>query len=218
MRALSSDPPSHRLHCLGGEPAPPGMAADLGRLARLPERARERFWDALGPALADPLPAEAGAALDAFAQTHHVPDDDLARALKAGRFLVREACARGLDRARFEEDVVSLAGGPRSPEAVITAPILLSHYDAAKAALRAAMVAQTVADHGPTLETIEWRVDAVLASSRGDALEARVAVLTLGYRQGDRVERLSLLLPPQKVEELRRACERMQVRALTQRP
>lgn len=197
------------LFCLGGEPAPEAVGADLRALARLPERARARFWDALGPALPDPLPPSVEASLDAFARTFEVPPDELARALKASRFLVREACARGLDRARFEDDVVRVAGGPLSPEAAVIAPILLSQYDQARAALAASAARATLADHGTVLESIEWRLDGVLASSRGDAGGAKIGILTLGYRRGDRTEHITLQLSPDKIEELRRACERM---------
>lgn len=197
------------LHCLGGKAAPEAIVADLKTLARLPERARARFWDALGPALPDPVPASVEPALDTFARAFDAPRDDLARALKASRFLVREACARGLDRARFEEDVVRLAGGPVSPEAAVIAPILLSRYDAARATLGASAFRDTLTDHGAVVESIEWRVDVVLASSRGDAGAAKIAVLTLGYRDGDRKDRITLHLSPEKLEELRSACERM---------
>ncbi|HVK67384.1 MAG TPA: COMM domain-containing protein [Polyangium sp.] len=197
------------LFCLGGKPAPEAIVDDLKTLARLPERARARFWDALGPALPEPLPASVEATLDTFARAFEASPDDLARALKASRFLVREACARGLDRKRFEEDVVRIAGGPLSPEAAVIAPILLSRYDAVRATLGAASFRDTLTDHGAVLESIEWRLDAVLASSRGDAGAAKIAVLTLGYRDGDQKDRITLHLSPEKLEELRRACERM---------
>ena len=206
---MSADDDSPALHAFGGKPAPAGIGADLRVVARLPERARQRLWDALGPALAEPLPASIEQALDAFARAFAVANDDLARAVKACRFLVREAALRGVDRARFEEDLVRLAGGPRSPDAAVIAPLLLSRYDAACAAVRAETVERTMREHGASLVSVEWRVDAILASSRGDALDTKTALLTLGYTAGSREERLTLHLSRDKIEELRRACERM---------
>lgn len=197
------------LHALGGQRAPAGLDADLRLLAHLPERARGHFWDALGPSLADPLPASIEQTLDTFARTFAVPNDDLARAIKACRHLLREACSRGLDRARLEEDIVLLAGGPLSPEAAVIAPILLSRYDAARAAVRAALVDSTLQDHGASVVSVEWRVDTIRSSSRAAALDERTALLTLGYKQGAREERVTLHLSRQKLEELRLACERM---------
>lgn len=197
------------LHCLGGREAPHGIAADLCVLARLSDRARAHFWDALGPSLAEPLPASIEATLHDFMTAFDVREADLARAIKASRFLVREACARGVDAAHFEDDLVRLAGGPRSPEAAVVAPILLLGYGAARSAMRAAMVESTISDHGASLVSIEWRVDSILSSSRGDALDAKTAILTLGYKRGSHEERLTLHVSAPKLEELRLACERM---------
>jgi hypothetical protein len=197
------------LFCLDGENAPDAIAADLRLVARLPEAARARFWEALGPALAEPVPESVETTLDTFARAFDIPPNDLGRALKASRFLVREASARGLDRAKFEEDIVGLCGGTTSPEAAIIAPILLSRYEAARSSLGAKAFRETVADHGYVLRSVEWRVDAVLASSRGNPGNAHIAVLTLGYGHGEKEEQLTLHVTPDKLEELRRACERM---------
>lgn len=197
------------LFCLDGEKAPEAIVADLRLLATLPEAARARFWDALAPALAEPVPDSVESTFDAFARTHDVHPNVLGRALKASRFLVREASARGLDRSRFEEDIVRLCGGAVSPEAVIIAPLLLSRYDAARASLANLAFRQTASDHGYVLRSVEWRLDSVLASSRGHAGGGRIAVLTLGYGQGQDEKHLTLQVTPDKLEELRRACERM---------
>jgi hypothetical protein len=197
------------LLCLDGEKAPEAIVADLRLLASLPEAARVRFWDALGPALSEPVPDSIETTLDTFARAYDVHPNVLGRALKASRFLVREACARNLDRSRFEDDIVQLCGGTMSPEAAIVAPILLSRYEAARASLGAVAFRETVADHGDILRSVEWRLDSVLASSRGNTGGARIAVLTLGYGRGDDEKHLTLHITPDKLEELRRACERM---------
>jgi hypothetical protein len=197
------------LFCLDGREAPAGITADLLLLAALPERARERFWEALGPALADPLPPAVEASLDMFAKSFGVSTNDLARALKASRFLVREACARGLVVSRFEDDLVSLVGGPLSPEAAVIAPILLSRYEDARGAFQAAITRAVLADHGAVLTSVEWRVDTLHASSRGNAGGSRIAVLTLGYQEAGRDAKLTLQVPPDKLAALLQACERL---------
>lgn len=197
------------LFCLDGEKAPDAIAADLRLVASLPEKARARFWEALGPALPEPVPESVETALDAFARAFDVPSNELARALRASRFLVREASARGLDRTQFEEDIIRLCGGTLAPEAAIIAPILLSRYEAARASLGATAFRETIADHGYVLRSVEWRIDSVLASSRGNTGGARVAVLTLGYGRSNEEKQLTVHVTPDKLEELRRACERM---------
>lgn len=197
------------LHCLDGAAAPEAIAGDLRLVAKLPEAARARFWDALGPALAEPVPDSIETTLDTFSRAYDVHPNLLGRALKASRFLVREASARGLSPSRFEEDVTSLCGGALSPESVVVAPLLLSRYESARRSLVGTAYLETVKDHGDFLQSIEWRIDAVLASSRGHGGETRVAFLTLGYGEGDDKKHLTLQITPEKIEELRRACERM---------
>ena len=157
----------------------------------------------------DPVPDSIDETLDAFARTHDVHPNVLGRMLKASRFLVREACARNLNRSHFAEDIVQLCGGAITPESVIIAPILLSRYEAARASLCAGAFRASVADHGYVLRSVEWRIDSVLASSRGNTGGARLAVLTLGYGQGNDEKNLTLHVTPDKLEELRSACERM---------
>jgi len=197
------------LHCLDGDSAPEAIAGDLQLVAKLPEAARARFWEALGPALAEPVPDSIEMTLDTFSKTYDVHPNLLGRALKASRFLVREASARGLPAARFEEDVISLCGGSLAPESVVIAPLLLSRYEAARSSLSGAAFQETVQDHGYVLKSIEWRVDSILASSRGHAGGSRMAVITLAYGQGAEEKLLTLQVTPDKIEELKRACERM---------
>jgi hypothetical protein len=197
------------LHCLDGEKAPEAIVGDLRLVASLPDAARAQFWDALGPALAEPVPDSVETTLDTFARKYDLNPNLLGRALKASRFLVREASGRGLDRSRLEEDIHRICGGALSPEAAIVAPVLLSRYESARSSLGAKAFRATVADHGDVLHSVEWRVDAVLASSHGDAGGGRIGILTLGYGHGQDEKQLTLHLTPDKLEELRRACERM---------
>lgn len=200
---------SQPLHCLDGAPAPPAIAGDLRLVATLPEAARARFWEALGPALVEPVPDSIETTLDSFSRMYDVHPNLLGRALKASRFLVREASARGLSTSKFEEDVTALCGGALSPESVVIGPLLLSRYESARSSLMGTAYLEAVKDHGATLQSIEWRMDAVLASSRGHGGETRIAFMTFGYGDDENKKTLTLQVTPEKIEELRRACERM---------
>lgn len=200
---------SQSLHCLDGASAPAAIAGDLRLVATLPEAARSRFWDALGPALAEPVPDSIETTLDTFSRAYDVHPNLLGRALKASRFLVREASARGLSASKFEEDVMELCGGALSPDSVVIAPLLLSRYESARKSLMGTAYLESVKDHGDMLQSIEWRIDAVLASSRGHGGETRVSFITLGYGDGETKKNLTLQVTLEKIEELRRACERM---------
>ena len=194
----TGDPP---LHSLGGRPAPGEIARDLALVLDLPPSARERLWEALGPCLVDPLPATTEGHLDAFCQAHEAPPDVLARAIKACRFLLRNAGGRGLPRERFAEDLAALCPAPELPA------ILLAGYDAAVAQVRRDLLRGALLDHGNVLEGVDWRVDHVATSSRGGLLREPVGVLTLRYRSGGKEDRITLQLVPDALHDLHRACE-----------
>lgn len=206
--ARNVDPPaapaSIKLHCLGGSGAPPGIAEDLARLPELPATARQSLWEALGPCLVDPLDQQVEELLSRFCRVHRADDDRVAAVIKACRFLLREACSLDLSRALFAEDLARLSG----PDAELAA-ILLPGYDAAKAQIRAEILRGSLADHGKLLEGIDWRVDYLTTSSRGDKLRIPVALLTLRYREGKRKKRVTLQLLPDAIKDLRAICDRM---------
>jgi hypothetical protein len=170
----------------------------------LPPAAKRQLWQALGPSLTEPVPPEVERLLDAFCARHGVSDVDLATALKACRFLLREASRADLDAAAFAADVDALSGGS---EEIRT--ILLAGYEAAKSVLRREILRNSILDHGRLLAGVDWRLDRVLASEHGSNIGASVAVLTLRYREGDRQERLTLHVLPETLRELRDACDKL---------
>lgn len=191
-----------KLHALGGAAAPPGMAVDLQKILLLSASARQHFWEALGPSLREPLPPEIEAQLDHFCRAHASDDALLAPAIKACRFLVRRAAALDLSRALFAEDLAQLAGS--APE---LAALLLAGYESGKAFVRREIVRGALLDHGKLLEGLDWRVERLTASNRGDKLDARVVSLTLRYREGERNERITLQMLPESIAELRAMCD-----------
>src|SRR5262245_41439450 len=80
-----------RLRCLGGGEAPPELGDDLRRLLSLPREALEHFWQVLGPSLQAELSQQTERLLDVYCAAYKIDDEDLARAIKACRFLLREA-------------------------------------------------------------------------------------------------------------------------------
>jgi hypothetical protein len=193
--------PDRPLYTLGGRPAPPEIARDLALLLELSPPAKARLWEALGPCLVEPLPDTVEARLDAFCQAHGARAEILAPALKACRFLVRQASARDLPQGRFAEDLANLHPSPE------IADILLAGYEAAKAQVRRELLRGALLDHGNVLVGVDWRIDQVVTSSRGGLLHAPVGVLTLRYRAGGKEERLSVQIVPEALRELHQACE-----------
>lgn len=203
VASASPDPPL-RLYCLGGGEAPPELGADLRRLLRLPAEARHKIWQALGPSLAEKLAPETERLLDVFCAAYRVDDEDLARIVKACRFLIREAARRDVPAGALAEDLEALC--PAEP---LIKELVLAGYDPARAHLRGEIIKAALVDHGKLLVGVNWRVDAIQASERGSALQVPVAMLTLHYREGVETGRMTLQILPDMVRELKQACEKV---------
>lgn len=189
------------LHALGGQPVPEEVLRDIALVLELSPSARARFWEALGPCLVEPLPDTLETRLDAFCRAHEARAGDLARALKACRFLVWQASTRGLPRDVFAQDLASVHPSKE------LADILLTGYEAAKAQVRRELLRGALVDHGNVLDGVDWRMDQVTTSSRGGVLREPVGVITLRYRAGGKEERLTVQLVPETLRELHQACE-----------
>ena len=192
------------LESLAGGAAPPEIAADLRAVIRLPIPAQQRLWDVLGPCLREAIGPEVERRLDEFCQAQGVPDGDLARVIKACRFLIREASVVDADRDAFARDL-----GRLCPDAPGVGEILLPAYELAKAQVRAEILENTLADHGKLVEGIDWSVDVLSSSSRGEKLGLPVIAMTFRYREGARRDRITLRFVPAFVKRLREICDRI---------
>jgi hypothetical protein len=143
----------------------------------------------------------ADALLDAFCVEHGVAPDDLGRALKAARFLVREASRRNVDLEGFAEDLALLSSDGA------LARVLLRGFEAGRAQVRREALARTIANHGRVLRDVEWRVDVIAASTQGDALRAPVAFLTLRYEEDGEQKVITLQALPDVLQKLEAACQ-----------
>jgi hypothetical protein len=193
-----------RLFCLGGGEAPPDLGADLLRLLRLPPEALQTLWQVLAPSLAETIAKETEQLLDVYCAAHKLDEDDLARAIKACRFVIREAAQRDLPAGALAEDLDRLcAGDPLVKE------LVLAGYEPAKQQIRHEAVKAAIADHGKLLVGVKWRVDAIQGSERGARLGTQVALLTLHYLEGAEAGRVTLQVLPDMMGELKQVCEKV---------
>jgi hypothetical protein len=191
-----------RLHCLGGAGAPPDLGADLMRLVAMPSEALEKLWQVLVPCLADTLSRDTEELLDVFCAAYRVDEDELARTVKACRFVIRGAARLDLPAGALAADLERLCpGNPRVKD------IVLGGYAPAKEQLRREMLAAAIADHGKLLIGVSLRHDTINTSERGAKLQLPVAVLTLQYREGAEVGRVTLQMLPDMAEQLRRSLQ-----------
>ena len=185
-----------------GARVPAEIVVDLGLVKTLPAPARQQLLRVLGPCLAEPVP-NVESQLDRFCSEFGVRRPELARALKACRFLLRQAAVTNLTEAEFVEDLAVLGDTGEIAES------LLSGYETAVKLVRLEIKLGAVADHGKVVERVSWRVDHIGESSRGDKVGVPVLVLTLSYLEGGRRDRITLQLGPDTVKELRAMCDRL---------
>jgi hypothetical protein len=197
----TSTPPA--LRCLRGRSATPEIIADLRNVSRLPGPARQQLYRVLGPCLVEPVPRAAEERLDQFCQEFQVPGDDLARAVRACRFLLRQAAMLDLGTPELVEDLRRL-GDTGEIEAS-----LVPGYEMAKKVVRDEIARAVLADHGKVVERVGWRVEQITASNRGAKLRLPLTVLTLAYREGDRRDRITLQLTTEALRELRAMCDEL---------
>lgn len=192
-----------RLHCCQGKSAPSYVVEGWKRFIRFPEQVRNGFLSLLAPAMIEPADPQNRQRIEIFSNGHGLAEEDVVAAMRSCDFLLRQASILDLAADAFQQDLTELSGGdPRAAGPV------LANYDAAKADLRQQIIRETLADHGKVLVGLDWRLDNVTASDRGARLNSDVVFLTLRYREGNKVERITLQLTPEAVRELKHFCER----------
>jgi hypothetical protein len=194
---------SSGLRCFGNRTPPAGLADDVRPILELPLPARKELWGVLGPCLAETITPRTEEAIDAFARRFVVQPEALARILRGCRTLLRAAALVDLDGGAFAEDVRKLGDGFDD-----LAEILLVGYEPAKRQIRTEIIRGALFDHGNVLDGVSWRVERVVTSDHGP-LGFPIAVLTLRYADRLKQERLTLQVTPEKLKELRAACDKL---------
>ncbi len=193
------------LRCLGGATVAQDIVADLALLGRLPAVPRRQIYRALGPCLPEPVPPNAQAEAERFVAEFRLSAGELSRGLRAARFLLRQAARANVSAADFAADLVSLGDTGELAECLVPG------YDAAKALVRQELTTARAAllEHGKVVERVAWRVDEVTHSSAGELPRSAVVLLTLGYREGDQREQITLQLGNEALAELRSLLKRV---------
>jgi hypothetical protein len=202
-QVVMAQPEQSSLRCLGGLPAPPEIAADLAVLPTLPLSVRGQIYRVLGPCLDEPVPGSVDAQIAQFCRELSVDPAALARAIKASRFFLRRAAMMDLGAADLAADLAKLDGGGEIRAA------LMPGYETARTVIRGEIARGVIADHGKLVERVSWRVEQVTASNRGQGLNLPLIALTFAYREGERVERVTLQLLPDAMLELQEMCRRL---------
>ena len=191
-------PPEIKLNCCQGRPAPVPVVEGWRQFLQLPEHARKGFWDVLFPALLEPANPANKQRIESFSREYGLEQEAVVLAMRGCDFLLRQASSLDMDASAFQQDLALLSGGEQQ-----YAETIISQYDSAKANLRKILVQESLADHGKVLVGMDWRIDNVSASNRGAKLNTTVVLLTLKYRENNRIERTTLQLTPDAIKELK---------------
>lgn len=193
------------LLCLNERPAPPTLAADLEALVGLTALAKERLREILLPCLAPTLEPTLDKNVETFALRTEVPTSKLVAALRGCRFLFESVARAGAEPHVLAADLARLA--PERAEELRS--LLLPVYEPAVRLIRNELIRRTILDHGALLTGTDWRVDRILGSQHGAALDATLGVLTFTYKRGTHEERLTLHCEPGELRSLRDALDAM---------
>jgi len=193
-----------RLHCFGGKAAPPQVVDGWRQVLAYPPEIRDGLWSLVAPALLEPALPTTRQSFEAFCRDHEMDEKDVIGAVQLCELLLRQASALDLDQQTFGFDLAALSGGDQSAYET-----LLSAYDNLKAGVRKRLLEESLADHGKVMVGLSWRVDNVGSSDRGTQLNAPVVFLTLRYREGERLDGVTLQLTPDALRELKGFTERI---------
>ena len=199
----ASTRPEIKLRCFQDNPPPSVVLDGWQKLTQFPEEAKSDFWNALRPTLMRPNHPSNEKLLKTFCSKHSLAEADAVDTLRCCDLLFRRASALNLDRAAFQQDLTALSSGDAG-----AGEFLLVQFDEAKGALRQQIVLDSLADHGKLIVGVDWRIDDVSVSDRGVALNTRVVLMTLRYREGNRQERITFQITPEAMNELRQFCNR----------
>jgi hypothetical protein len=192
------------LNLFGSGPAPPQLIDGWGAFLDLPDSARKDIWPLLAGVLTEPTNPENERRLDIFVDRHGAPADVTAAAVNALVELLRNAAAVGLPTKAFAADLIALSDGRPGHE------VILERYDQVVTELRMAILQGSLADHGKLLTSADWRLDRVAESDRGSGMDAPVLLLTLGYQEGRKSDRITLQLLPDGVRKLKSILSRFE--------
>lgn len=202
-RVASTAEPSIAFNCFGGQTAPSIVVDGWHRLAAFPPAAWEPFWLLLAPVLLQPGSPTHQNLIAMLGQQYSIAPDAMLAAIRCCELLLKQAAALDLTEAQFRQDLESL-GGPAELTGFIQA-----RFSETKQLLRRQILMDSLAAHGKVMTDLEWRLDNVLHSSKGNRLGTEIVLLTLHYLEGRTPGSVTLQLTREAAQMLGRFCDRL---------
>lgn len=192
------------LNCLEGRPVPPVVIEGWKQLCALPRTCRESFWLLLAPVLMNPENATNKELILLFSKEHDVPPESLLSAMGCCELLLKQAAAMDLPEDLFRQDIEALSGGNLDD----VGQFILTRYPDAIQGLRRQILLESLAAHGKVMTGLQWRLDTLKHSSKGNNLNTDIVLLTLSYREGQDENSITLQLTEEAARQLKKFCDR----------
>ncbi len=196
------------LNCLGKQPGPPSLAADLVHILDLSVAVRDDLWTVLEPNLGAINTPRTTEAVASFCERHGVDPGAIAPVIGACRFLFRSGAQHNTSPALLADDLRQLLAVDETDEQVVDGVLacVIPLYERAGARMRLKSMHEALTDHGRVVTDVKWRVDDIRCGNSGEAIDVPVTLLTLRYREGDTSGQTTVQLLPDQLEKLRDAC------------
>jgi hypothetical protein len=192
------------LNCFGGHPPPPLVKEGWRQLAGFPHAAWEPFWLLLAPVLLQPGSPANQSLVAMLCKGHGIQPEAMLEAIASCELLLKQAAAMDLTEDQFRLDLEILGGGPSE-----LTQFIRPRFPEAKQVLRSQILMDSLAAHGKVMTDLEWRLDQVMHSSKGNHLSTEIVLLTLHYQEGRSPGTVTLQLTQEAARMLRRFCDRL---------
>jgi len=193
------------LNCFEGQPAPPIVTEGWKQLSAFPRQVLEPFWLLLAPAVMNPGNPANQELMALFCKENDISPESMLAAMGCCELLLKQAAALDLPEDLFQQDLETLAGG-KTDDLV---QFVGKRFPGAMKGLRQQIFMDTLSTHGKVMTSLDWRLDRVQHSSKGNRLNTDIVMLTLHYQDGGKGDKITLQLTQEAAKKLKTFCSRL---------
>ncbi|MEJ2039666.1 MAG: hypothetical protein P8X55_12155 [Desulfosarcinaceae bacterium] len=167
------------LNCFEGQPPPAVVAEGWKQLAAIPKKSWESFWLLLAPVVMNPGSTANKDLVTLFCKEHDIAPESLLVAMGCCELLLKQAAALNLSKEIFRRDLAVLAGDD-SDELV---HFVVQRFAGAMKGIRRQIFMESLSTHGKVMTGLDWRIDKVKHSSKGNHFDTDIVFLTVHFRR-----------------------------------
>ena len=193
------------MNCFEGQPAPPIVTEGWKQLSAFSHQLLEPFWLLLAPAVMNPGNPANQELMALFCKENEISAENMLTAMGCCELLLKQAAALDLPEDLFQQDLETLADG----KADNLVQFVRKRFPGARKGLRQQIFMDSLSTHGKVMTGLDWRLDRVQHSSKGNRLNTDIVLLTLHYQEGRKKDSISLQLTREAAKKLKTFCNRL---------